>query len=136
MMNRDLRELLDLCRELSGTFNVTFFIFGQTEEEDILNFIKTHSASDMVIVLNGPLSKVTALIKQMDCFIANGSSLMHVATAVGVPTVGIFGPTNHVDSPFSPKGAIVCSGQKIEKDIFFRVRKMKMPAVTHTPLQE
>ena len=71
----------------------------------------------MVIVLNGPLSKVTALIKQMDCFIANDSSLMHVATAVGVPTVGIFGPTNHVrTSPFSPKGAIVCSGQKIEKE--------------------
>jgi heptosyltransferase-2 len=40
------------------------------------------------------LSDAIALIARCDLFITNDSGLMHVAGALGVPTVAIFGSTN------------------------------------------
>jgi ADP-heptose:LPS heptosyltransferase/glycosyltransferase involved in cell wall biosynthesis len=43
---------------------------------------------------DGPLGPVLALIKNCRVFVANDSGLAHCAAALGVPTVGIFGPTD------------------------------------------
>jgi ADP-heptose:LPS heptosyltransferase len=42
----------------------------------------------------GSLRLAGALLARSDACVANDSGLMHLAAAVGVPTVGIFGPTN------------------------------------------
>ncbi len=39
---------------------------------------------------------LAALLQQCDLFIGNDGGAMHVAAAVGVPVVAIFGPSNHV----------------------------------------
>jgi heptosyltransferase-2 len=42
----------------------------------------------------GNIRVAVAILEQADLFVGNDSGLMHMATAVGTPTVGIFGLTN------------------------------------------
>jgi ADP-heptose:LPS heptosyltransferase len=42
---------------------------------------------------NTSLASLTALINRADWVISNDSGAMHLATALGVKTIGIFGPT-------------------------------------------
>ncbi len=43
----------------------------------------------------GSIKVAAAVLEQVDLFVGNDSALMHLATAVGTPTVAIFGLTNH-----------------------------------------
>ena len=50
------------------------------------------------------LKTVAEFISLVDGFVSGDSGLMHVAAAVGVPTVGIFGPTSSIKNrPYSRK---------------------------------
>lgn len=54
------------------------------------------------------LRQAMALIKRCRFFVTNDSGLMHVAAALDVPTIAIFGSTNHVATgPRNPKARIV-----------------------------
>jgi heptosyltransferase-2 len=54
------------------------------------------------------LKEAIALIARCDVFISNDSGLMHVAGALGVPTVGIFGSTNPATtSPAGEKSVVI-----------------------------
>ena len=48
------------------------------------------------------LIEVAAHLKKSKIFIGNDSGLMHIASAVGVPTLGLFGPS--LESRYAPKG--------------------------------
>src|SRR5436309_13498093 len=62
------------------------------------------------IVLSGrtTVRRLMALIKQCRLFITNDTGPMHIATAFGVPTVAIFGPTDPATtSPFGSRHELV-----------------------------
>ena len=44
----------------------------------------------------GTIQLTAAILEQVDLFVGNDSALVHVAVAVGTPTVAIFGLTNHM----------------------------------------
>ncbi len=50
-----------------------------------------------------PLATVAAVIARAALYVGNDSGLMHVAAAAGVPTLGLFGPSD--DRHFRPWGA-------------------------------
>jgi heptosyltransferase-2 len=54
--------------------------------------------------VNLPLNEFMSLINRCDCFVTNDSGPMHIASALGVPVVAIFGPT-HPNLGFSPIGS-------------------------------
>jgi heptosyltransferase-2 len=57
------------------------------------------------------LKEAIALISRCSLFLANDSGLMHVAGALGVPTVAIFGSTNPVTtSPVGAKSVVIHRG--------------------------
>ena len=63
-----------------------------------------------VIDLTGKttLGQALSMISQCNVFVTNDSGLMHVSAALGVPTVAIFGSTDHVATgPYSDKASIV-----------------------------
>jgi heptosyltransferase-2 len=54
------------------------------------------------------LGEAMALIKRCDYFVTNDSGLMHVAAALGVPLVAVFGSTDHMATgPRSEKARVV-----------------------------
>jgi ADP-heptose:LPS heptosyltransferase len=55
------------------------------------------------ILINQPLRQTMIHLAACDAFIASDSGLMHLAAAVDVPTVGLFGPT-HPSLGFAPSG--------------------------------
>jgi hypothetical protein len=73
------------------TRGARMILVGGPGEEKILD--ELGGAADLVSSA-APLREVAALLAAATMMIANDSGLMHVASAVGTPTLGIFGPTS------------------------------------------
>ena len=59
----------------------------------------TEGLADMVghtcpVVETGSLTRLAALIRRCDLFVSNDCGPMHIAAAVGTPTIGLFGPSS------------------------------------------
>ena len=72
-------------------------LLGGLEEAELHRQIFELMQSDMPVrsfAGKGNIRVAAAILEQADLFIGNDSGLMHLATAVGTPTVAIFGLTN------------------------------------------
>ena len=72
-------------------------LLGGPEETELHRHIFELMQSDMPVrsfAGKGNIRVAAAILEQADLFIGNDSGLMHLATAVGTPTVAIFGLTN------------------------------------------
>jgi len=99
-------KLLDqLIREQ----NAVVAIFGSPNEMPIAKEIEA-SMDGTPIVLTGKtrLSELIAMIACCDLFITNDSGPMHLAAALRIPTIAIFGPTDDVATgPLSPNALVL-----------------------------
>lgn len=78
-------------------------LFAAPHEFERLGFLTTHLKNQLIDVsAYDHLLDVAALLKQCSCFIGNDSGLMHLAAAVGIPTLGLFGPSD--DRLYRPTG--------------------------------
>ncbi|MCR4317944.1 MAG: glycosyltransferase family 9 protein [Planctomycetes bacterium] len=73
--------------------DATCHLFGGPDEAAELRRIAAR-AKNPAEVIAIPLVEAAAVMSHLDAFVSNDSGLMHVAAAVGIPTLGIFGPTN------------------------------------------
>ncbi len=76
-------------------------IVGGPAERDMAAPLLGNGALDLVGT--APLGVVAAIIARASLYVGNDSGLMHVAAASGVPTLGLFGPSD--DRHFRPWGA-------------------------------
>jgi heptosyltransferase-2 len=87
-------------------FGGELILLGGTEEIPLREQVVSSMQSNMPThILSGQesIGLVAALIKHCDLFVGNDSGLMHISTAVGTPTIGIFGLTNHKAwGPYTP----------------------------------
>lgn len=74
------------------------FVFGGPEEAHIKRFIKEklENIMEVIKVDTESIRETGAVMSFMDIFVSNDSGLMHLSAALGLPTIGIFGPTNPV----------------------------------------
>lgn len=69
-------------------------VLGSLEESPLLERIVSPVAEpDAVLAVPGGLRELAALFSLCDAAVCNDSGLMHLAAAVGTPSVGLFGPT-------------------------------------------
>ena len=64
---------------------------GQREAVDGLAGMAGHA---IPIVETASLARLAALIRRCDLFVSNDCGPMHIAAAVGTPTIGLFGPSS------------------------------------------
>jgi heptosyltransferase-2 len=98
--------LLDMIHK---DFGGKILLFGSGEEKVISEMILSIANSD-IIDLAGKTSllETTALIEKCNLFITNDSGLMHLAAALKVPLIAIFGSTDPVTtSPLGNSSIIV-----------------------------
>ncbi len=89
-------QLLQMSRAENGPFpGAHFAFFAAPNEQERLKDFKNHfDPSILVTVGNYPhLLDVAALMTRCRFFIGNDSGLMHMAAALGLPTLGLFGPS-------------------------------------------
>lgn len=85
-------------------------IFGAASEraaaEPVLQAVPENRRIDLVGT--APLDVVAACLRRCSLYIGNDSGLMHMATAAGIPTLGLFGPGNERRyGPSGPRAAVV-----------------------------
>jgi heptosyltransferase-2 len=94
---------------LAGEFGLQVALIGSERErpvaEQIRGLMKARAA-----VLNGKTSLETliGILAESSLMITNDSGPMHIAAALGVPTIAVFGSTDEkVTSPFGPRTRVV-----------------------------
>ena len=78
--------------------------FGSSKDLKNIKKITKHLKKIKVKNFCGKLNliEVAAHLKKCKIFIGNDSGLMHIASASGIPTLGLFGPS--LESRYAPKG--------------------------------
>jgi heptosyltransferase II len=95
--------------QFSSQKDVEVILFGTPSEAQVSAAIAA-GAGRPVIDLTGKttIAELPALLSCCHLFLGNDSGAMHVAAAVGLPVVAIFGPTDpHGTAPVTPRCTIV-----------------------------
>ncbi len=104
-------ELAALLGKNKNLFpSIKFVIFGAPSQRSELQPLFEGLKAEQIIDLIGKISllEVAACLKQCKVFIGNDSGLMHLAATLGIPTVGLFGPSDpRVYGPWGPFTSIV-----------------------------
>jgi len=100
----------ELGRRLTVRHGARVLLLGSEGERQQLQRIASRLPAECVLVPGPGLSmKVTgALLENCRLFVGNDSGPMHVAAALGVPTIGIFGPgTPRRTAPMAARGRVI-----------------------------
>lgn len=100
---------LEFTRLLMGKIPARIVVFGTAADFQVGEAV-SKAAPDKVINMAGrtTLGQAVALITRCHAFVTNDSGLMHVAAALEVPLVAIFGSTNPVTTgPFTKRAKVV-----------------------------
>ncbi len=88
------------------------FLSGTPEEQDLIEMIQ-QKVPEATILKKGSIDYFAKQISQMDLVITNDTGPMHMATALDVPVITLFAPTNpELCGPFHAKKAIVLQGNR------------------------
>jgi len=95
------------CRIVSRFGCRVMVVWGPGEEDDASGVVRAIGAGGLPAPPT-TLKQLAALLKRCACFVSNDSGPMHIATAVGTPVLGIYGPTNpNLQGPYGPGHRIV-----------------------------
>jgi heptosyltransferase-2 len=92
--------------KLSVEFNLAVVLIGSEGERSVSESIRTFMKQSAV-VLNGKTSLETlmGLIAESTLLVGNDSGPVHLAAALGIPTVAVFGATDYkVAAPYGSRG--------------------------------
>ncbi|HLJ40197.1 MAG TPA: lipopolysaccharide heptosyltransferase II [Candidatus Acidoferrales bacterium] len=94
---------------LVDEFKADVILFGTSSEVEVSRQIAARMRHQpMSLVGRTPIEELPALFSRCHLFIGNDSGAMHVAAAVGVPVVGVFGSTDpHGTAPVTPRRTLV-----------------------------
>jgi ADP-heptose:LPS heptosyltransferase len=117
-LDRFVQTALRLRAECPALADAVVAVFGAPNEAAYLQPIqemaeqaaRLHGATLNILPLwsTGDLLTTHACLERCQLFIGNDSGLMHMAAAAGIPTLGLFGPTNdRIMAPYGPSTAYV-----------------------------
>lgn len=86
------------------------------EREQLMPLLQSIPTGKCVEVIGKPLLTAAAVLKQCRLFVGNDSGLMHIAAAMGTPTLGLFGPGyEEIYGPWGPRAATVRTPESREE---------------------
>ncbi len=110
----DASKWVEICSIINKKYKVNFLILWGPGDEYDADYIKNHFPDRTVLAPKTSLRQMSGLIKNCGFILANDSGPMHMAAALGIPTLGIFGPTDPAKhGPYSPN-----SGYVLKDDLF------------------
>ncbi len=107
----DAEKFSKLGDILSERLNAKILVFGGPEERELKTRISNMMKGPSFVIEGTTLRQTISLIGRCKLFISNDSGPMHIAVAMGVRTVGIFGPTDHTrTAPYGDGNVVVRKG--------------------------
>jgi len=99
----------ELANRLQSQKDADIILFGTAAEATVSNLISAEMHRRPVdLTGKTAITDLPALLSQCHLFIGNDSGAMHVAAAVGLPVVAVFGPTDPLGTaPVTPQCSIV-----------------------------
>jgi heptosyltransferase-2 len=102
-------KFADTANRLVAQFDTDVILFGTPAESAVSSAIVAgmhHPPIDLVGKTS--IADLPALLSQCHLFIGNDSGAMHVAAAVGLPVVAVFGPTDpNGTAPVTPRCTVI-----------------------------
>ena len=94
---------------MAASHNARIVVLGGPGEQSIAEEIRAHLKTPSVnFAGKTSLGELMGLVGSLSILISNDSGPMHVAAALGVPTVAVFGPTDERETgPLGPKSRVV-----------------------------
>lgn len=114
-----------IANQLTQKFNARIILFSGPGEDNLAQCVQNIMANQPILATGVKLRQFAALVEKCSLFICNDSGPMHISAALKVPTVAIFGPTDHVRwRPYNEKAIVVrkdmdcwpCSVHKCKKN--------------------
>ena len=92
-----------LMREEGPFANHRLLIIGAEAERDTLQALRLATPRAQVMEVGGEVTVLNAYaaMRQAVLFVGNDGLWLHVAAAAGIPTFGLFGPSDETDAPIS-----------------------------------
>lgn len=102
-------DYIELMRMIDGRVDVNFMLlWGNEEEKREALEIHANFPENSFIIPDSPIKYLGALIERCTVIIGNDSGPLHLAVAAGVPTLGIYGPTNPgLQGPYGEKNLTI-----------------------------
>ena len=99
----------ELANRLQSRRDAEIILFGTAAEATVSNLIAAEMQRPPIdLTGKTAIANLPALLSQCHLFIGNDSGAMHVAAAVGLPVVAVFGPTDPFGTaPVTPRCSIV-----------------------------
>lgn len=98
---------VEIIESISEKISCNFLILWGPEDFDDANFIR-NNVNNSILAPETDLKQMAGLLSQCNLVIANDSGPMHLSAALGVPTMGLFGPTDpKKHGPYSDKSEYV-----------------------------
>jgi heptosyltransferase I len=104
----------ELIRRLDALFPGHFLLTGSHSEQNELKHIARASGSGRAQYFAASLEQLITLARKARLFIGGDTGPLHLAAAMGVPIVALFGPTDPArNGPFSPADIILSTREPI-----------------------
>ena len=86
----------ELALRLRRDLGLGVVLVGDASERTMLESIALAAGDGVAVAAGPPLGHIAAVIAKCSVFVGNDSGPLHIAAALGVPVVGIYGPTSEV----------------------------------------
>ena len=103
---------------LHQRYHITVLLLGSGPAESALARRVVESAKTEVIDLVGKtsLEELIAIMQETEFCVGNDSGPLHIAAAMAVPVVGVYGPTDPaVVGPYGPRAIVVEAGRDLRR---------------------
>jgi heptosyltransferase-2 len=104
-------KFAELAKAITQEMNARVLLFGGPDDRDANEAILRLAGDHITEVRTRSIMESVAVMRSVGMFVSNDSALMHIAGALELPTVGIFGPTNETYvHPWKTRYEIVQTG--------------------------
>jgi ADP-heptose:LPS heptosyltransferase len=108
-----------LAERLAKERGVYVLLVGAPSEDDLLQRIARGLDGHRILTGVPPLPDLAALLPRTHLAVGNDTGPLHLAAALGVPTIGLYGPTrSEQNGPYGPRIRAIQSPTQAMEDIW------------------
>jgi lipopolysaccharide heptosyltransferase II len=102
-----LPNYIRLIGKIAAETSARIILCGSADERDLIAQIRTQYPA-CLDATHLSLGESAALLRQCGLFVGNDSAPLHIAAAMGVPTLAFYGPTNPLElAPPGPRNTVI-----------------------------